>query len=165
MNGVTVRIQVKQVPAEKPDAVEVEWVVKYSGPRPPLTIRRPSLTEGVHNREAELMFYATGKSGETYGYGYQNPVDLFAVLPGDAPANCFLTLKAGEGGRGTFVVKTADLRDNLLKRKPDEFDRPRPPKLYVQLFLKPTDRGVPHGLDAWTGELESNIVPLTLAKW
>ena len=165
VNGVTVRIEVKPVPAEKPDAVEAEWVLKYSGPRPPLVILPPSLTDGVKDRETELMFFATGKSGKTYGYGYRNPVDLFGVLPGDAPANSFLTLKAGEGGRGTLLVKTADLRDNLRKREPDEFDRTRPPKLHVKLYLNPTDRGAKHGLDAWTGELESNIVPLTLAKW
>lgn len=166
VNGVTLRIKVKPTPADEPDAVEVQWTLKYSGPRPPLTILRPSLTDtALKARETELMVYATGKSKETFRYDFLSPAQAFGFFPFGPPAKRFLTIKEGKAGRDKLTVKIADIRDNFRKRKPDEYDRTTPPRLHVKLYFNPAERGAAHGLDAWTGELESNVVPLMLNKW
>jgi hypothetical protein len=166
VNGITLRIKAKQELVDDFDTIHVDWMIEYTGPRAPVAILRPSLTETRNNATTELMIFAAGKNGETYGYGLRNPVEPFAVL-GSAGSGrkSFLKIPKHQSDGDKFVVDTAQIRRHLRRRKPEEFDPEKPPKLYMKLHFSTDDRGEAHNLDAWTGKLESNLVPVPLSEW
>jgi hypothetical protein len=165
VNGLTIRLAGKPMTRTNTELIQVRWTIRYTGPRPPIYIKRPDISRGFGEREAELMFFAVGKSGDAYGLGYRNLPDIFVVVPPLYRKEAFVFVPAGGSASGTFYIAVATLRDDLIRSKPDEFDRNRPPKLYAKLYLKSFDRGELDELDAWTGRVSSDIVPIPLTKW
>ena len=159
-NGVTLKIKAESAPPGDKDAIDVTWTLWYSGPRSPLMIRRPSLSDAFSgSSETELLFIIQGRSSE-YSFSYTNPVAINASFEG-YPPEYFLRVPGGAGASGVFRVKASEIRDTFLKYKPKEFD-PLEQNIQVLLYFSPTDRGEGMGFDAWTGRVES---PLTSVNW
>ena len=117
INGVTLKIKTECSPPDEQDAIEVAWTLWYTGPRPPLVIRRPSLIESFPvAKETELSFTVRGRSGTEYKYSYSSPFWIhFAVSA--SPPEYFLRIPAAGSASGGFRVKVAEIRDTFLKHK------------------------------------------------
>lgn len=170
-NGIALRIKAKQVIAKGSNQIVVDWTVSYSGSRSPLIMLKPCLSQCHRNGNTMLAILAAGKDNKKpwvlYCVWFRSPVTSFWLMPvWPAPGkDCYLTAKPGHPAKGSLRVSTEQVRRHLLKRRPEAFDREVVPKAYVKLYHEPTERGEEYGLDAWTGELESNIVPLKLSQW
>ncbi len=80
----------------------------------------------------------------------------------------FITVPAGKSAEGVITVSGAKLKDRLLTYPTyrEHFGEKDPPRLFVDLFFNPWDRGEPFAFDAWVGKLTIYINPVpALKKW
>ncbi len=156
----TVKVGVRRLVSTGRDVIDFEWSMKYTGPRPPLIIRKPSLTDSLPwETEVHVYAFPPGKEGGRRVI-FAPPRDeglLSRVLFNGAPADWWVVVKEGETETGRETLAVADVKERLRTLYPAEFPADKPPKLYVEFFHKPEDRGRRGKLDAWTGELSSNI--------
>jgi len=133
--------------------MKLTWALDYDGPRPPLTILKPSLENGSHGQTVVLV-YAEGKYGGAFE---QRLISPSAAGKYWSRKKWFATIKKGERASGEITISVPKARDYFRRHWPRHFDGTTP-KLHVQLVHKPWDRGEQHGFDAWTGELHSKVL-------
>jgi hypothetical protein len=138
----------------------LHWTIDYNGPRPPLTILRPSLDAPI-GAQCGVIFYPVAPDGKEYPVPFLAPV---SDTPVDLQKEDFLRLKPGEVGRGTLIINALTLRAITHDRWPKQFAKGGAKPLYVQLRHAPMERGEGYGLDAWTGSLQSDWVSVPLEK-
>jgi hypothetical protein len=170
-NGVrfTVTGKVRRLVSTGRDVIDLDWKVEYSGPRPPLILMPPSLTEGwpEMTRVGVYAFPRGSETGRYVRFATPEPDGGVRLLIFEGvPKAWYLTVPKGEVGTGNVSLLVADLKALLQSRYPAEFPDAAPPKLYADLLHEPTDRGYGHDLDAWTGLLMSNMLELPdLKSW
>jgi hypothetical protein len=166
---LTITAQWEREPGIAP-SVRVYWQIDYDGPRRPFTI----LTPGQGTDEARAHFWYLKPDGTaaafTRGWG--------GVISGPQPLKQKAWLSVAADGKpvnGKLIVGGG----SFLKRFAGRDLRPGDPPLWAQLRYTATDRGdgyewpvdpvtleVRQGpawtLDAWTGELWSQVVEVTV---
>ncbi len=137
------------------EVVRVHWEIDYTGPRPPLTICKPSMEPGPQNRTCLRFHYEDGRTDVgrlTYMYNPQER-NIYIVVKED-----FVTVEKGKiSVSGVLDVPiSTDGRSSLIQQMKRPF--------YVQLTYNPQERGSQFDLDAFTGELTSNVIQVTEPK-
>ena len=163
-NGLTLRINSMLKPARNPDTIAIEWEFKYTGPRQPLTIMKPSLTVSNQPRDTEVLIYSKGKSGEYYRTDFYNP-GWPAEDPYYPKKTCFVTVPKNEIATGKIDIAIEDIKKKLLIGTQNEFTDMVAPEMFAWMHYYARFRGEKHILDAWTGRLESDLIPIRLDKW
>lgn len=133
----------------------IHWSIDYAGPRYPLHILQPSLDVGWYNQTYVVLFPVDDK-------GIAHLVPIHPEVPGfltNAANESFLTVNRGEVARGTIEVPLK--RAGGRKIKVGKFDIP-PARLFVQLRHSPHDRAERFNLDAWTGTLQTPLIPVPI---
>ncbi len=157
-NGAKLWIAAETVAGPNGRAIEVKWSIEYNGSRRPFTILAPSLTRPASDN-TYLAVYCDNWIGVGQ-YLYCSP----PPRPRDwAPrAEDFVISKGGEPVTGTLTVSLADLGKQAVKKGVRKFQPGS--RVYIQLRFTTNDRGNTGGneLDAWTGELWSNPVAVTI---
>lgn len=164
-NGIALRIKAKQVLVKGSNQIVVDWKVTYNGPRSPLVMLKPCLRGCHRNGDTMLAIYVVGTDGEAHRVWFCSPAKSFWLMPAAPGPGCYLAARPGQPASGCLRVSTEQVRRHLLKHRPKAFDKKLTPKAYAKLYHEPTERGEEYGLDAWTGQLESNLVPLKLERW
>lgn len=159
-NGVQLKATVEVRETNGEAEILLHWAIDYDGPRPPLVILKPTL-EPALSAQCAVIFYPFWADGKDYPVPSHWPTPDKSAQIGKEH---FLTLRAGEVGRGTLRVMASRLREELRKRWPDQLVKSAPPWLYVRLHHDPTVRGERHDLDAWTGSLQTELITVPLAK-
>lgn len=156
--GVTwrVNVEVRRLVTTGRDVIDFKWSMKYTGRRPPLIIRKPSLIESLPG-DTEVHFYAFAPGQErgrkiVFTAPEMDDESFARFLRDGTPASWWLEVKKGKTESGTESVFVADLKERLRALYPTEFPADKPPKLYVEFIHNARDRGW-GALDAWTGEL------------
>lgn len=171
-NGIEwrVNVEVRRLDASTRDVLDFNWRMKYTGPRPPLIILRPSLTDSwpETTQVTVFAFPAGSKEGRVMLFETTEPEKGAAVdwILHGPPKNWYITAKKGTTETGTVTLAVADIKEVLRNRYPTEFSERVPPKLFVEMIHQPSDRGVHYDFDAWTGDLYSKtlVVP-DLKSW
>lgn len=158
INGVRIRATVRAKPVKDDAEIHLDWEVDYLGPRPPLTIVRPSL----HNRRCQTyaQFYAIAADEKSYLVTFTGPPIRGIADP--LERKDFLRLQLGEVATGTITVKASELWKELRNQWPQQFGEGEPKLLFVRLEHSPGERG--GDLDAWTGTARSNLMDLSLSS-
>ncbi|MEQ8785246.1 MAG: hypothetical protein RIC55_03070 [Pirellulaceae bacterium] len=169
VNGARLRITVDgkgkldpatTAPLDPGPPVAVHWSIDYDGPRPPLTILKPTLKPAGH-AQTRLVFFLIAADGEGY------PVTI-AASPPNIPGiflsdkDDFVTIEPKETARGAITVSWSRVWTAAQDRWPGQFAAGDPRAVYVQLRHGPTDRAEHLGLDAWTGQLQTELAPAPL---
>jgi hypothetical protein len=134
-------------------AVIIDWTIDYDGPRHPFIVLSPDLFPQAFEQTA-IHFWSAGDGGQTV------PFRVAAeIFPGDweVRRDHFSVARDGKPVAGQLVVYEDRLRQAAGRRfGPADV-------LLVQLEHAPRDRGDDTGtiLDAWTGRLWSNAIPVT----
>lgn len=160
INGLEWRVSVatRKLVSTGREVIDLHWRLKYSGPRPPLIILRPSITDSwAGATEARIHAFPPGEE--------KGRVIVFTVpfeagnasrhLFNGPPGEWFLRVPKGRAATGTESVFVTEVKERLRSQYPAEFPADRPPKLYATLYHNAWDRGWHLNLDAWTGEIES----------
>jgi hypothetical protein len=162
-NGVLLQATAKIVAGKEGDEIRLDWTLDYNGPRQPLTILIPTLFDTFG--QTTVVFYAEDKD-ETSLYEYARPSDSWPVpwAPFVQNKELFIKVEKGKKGTGTIVVPVSKVASYYKEGWGQQFKDP-PKELYVQLVHAPFDRGEGFGgLDAWTGEVYSPLLKLSLEK-
>jgi hypothetical protein len=138
----------------------IVWTLDYNGPRPPLTILQPTVSAAT-SRQTEVTFFAEGKHGRVYEYSIASPVPP-NILP--IGKGLFLIQQKGKPLTGVIEIPITKIREGYIKAWPSVFGK-NPPKIQVQLCHKPRERGVEHNMDAWTGEVWTQMLEVRLKNW
>jgi hypothetical protein len=167
VNGALLRITADEKGERDPAApfdlgpsVAVHWSIDYDGPRPPLTILKPTLGPAGYDQTL-LLFFLIADDGKDY------PVPIPASPP-NIPgifftgAADFATVKEKEVARGTLSISWQRVLAAAREKWPARFAESGPRSAYVQLRHAPTDRAEHLRLDAWTGRLQTELVPVPL---
>jgi hypothetical protein len=171
-NGVefAVNLKVRRLASTGRDVIDFHWRMGYTGPRPPLIVLEPSLTE-TWPGTTQVTVYAFpkgSKEGRMERFETPAPADHAEIgwaLRGP-PKHWFVTIKKGKTATGTVPLAVADIKELLRSRYPSEFSETVPPKLYVELVHEPNDRGGHYDLDAWTGRLSTRTLEVPdLTSW
>jgi hypothetical protein len=172
-NGVEMDVTVQTLHRkEKATEIEFTWTLTYTGPRPPLIILEPSLTQ-PSAVQTYVRFFAIpkgAKQGRAAAHGSPSWLDL--KKPGEAPKLedlnrqlRFVTVEKEKSAKDTTSFPVEKLKKRLLDDFPNEFDADTPPELWVKFVHNPRDRGdIGRSLDAWTGELKSRILAVPELK-
>lgn len=194
-NGVELAIKAKGVPNKEFTDIEVAWTLTYTGPRHPLIIVQPTLTlttgatmiafyAAPKGKDYALPFGVIspmefpGPNGYiTDAYGGKKALpEMSNPMPGNPfpplvefkfrTKDWFITVPAGKSAQGVLTVSGSKLKNYLLTAYPGQFDPKEPPRLFVELFHTPWDRGEDFNFDAWVGNLyiPFNAIP-ALPKW
>ena len=170
-NGVEWRVnaKVRRLVSSGREVIDLDWRIKYTGPRPPLIILAPSLTDSwPETTEVCVIAFAKGcKDGRGELFQTPEPADglLNVIFQGD-PKEWYITVDKNQTATGTVTLSVADLKRVLLRKFPTEFSETIPPKLYVKMRHQPKHRGEKHEFDAWSGDLPSLMLELpALNKW
>jgi hypothetical protein len=171
-NGVEWRVtlKVRRLVSSGRDVIDFDWSIVYTGPRHPLIILQPSLTESWPGAtKAHLYAFPAGSDVgrrivfETPDY---QPGGIGRLILDGSPRTWFLTVRKGRTATGTDTVSAAEVKKELLDKYPTEFSETRPPKLYAEFTHDTEERGLHHKFDAWTGFLQSAILDVPdLKKW
>ena len=173
-NGVTLNIQSLQSTEDFSNTINIFWTLEYSGNRLPFTVSRPTLDRFEGNDDdTQVVFYALGRSGETYRFDIHNiPGNTLRESPrftrytSHYLRSGFISTKGKERTlNGSFEIQTDDIKRFLLAKKPEEFEGSRKPTLYIKMEHNPSDRGASYKLDSWTGHVESNLTKVALSNW
>jgi hypothetical protein len=78
----------------------IHWALDYGGPRPPLTILRPSM-EPMYLGLCYLVIIAIDETGEAHSIGV-HPAGF--TNPWAFPKNAFVTVSKNEIAKGTFDI-------------------------------------------------------------
>src|SRR5262245_30017542 len=125
--------------------LRVSWSLDYDGPRQPLTILEPSLTNYTVG-QTELLIYALGHDGQRYYVAFASPSPPCYYF---SPREHYVLVGKGASATGEVSVRAADIRAKFARQYPGKFGD-RPPPMAWQLIHKPHQRGEAFGLDAWT---------------
>lgn len=147
-------------PFEAGPPVAVHWSIDYDGPRPPLTILKPTLGP-AGGGQTLLVFFLIAADGKDY------PVTIKASPP-NIPGiylsgkDDFVSIGPKRTARGTVTVSWSQVWSAAREKWPAQLGKASPQAVYVQLRHGPTDRAEHLGLDAWTGALQTELVPVPL---
>lgn len=194
-NGVKLTSRVKLVPTTDSANLEVAWALSYHGPRPPLTIVKPTFAFPTGSQT--MVYIIAFAKGKDYGFSLQLMSPYITTIFGryvqvgpylqvkelPTPQNdlfgysllqrkkWFITVPKGKTVKGTLTISVKRFKEKLMHYFPGEFDEKEPPRLFLQVIYSPNDRGeyvesdTPH-LDAWVGELSTPINKLSrLKQW
>ena len=148
-------VGVRRLASTGGDVIDFKWRMKYTGLRPPLIIRRPSLTDGLQgDTEARIYAFPPGQEkGRMVTFTPLRDDGLTSrVIFDGTPADWWLKVPKGKTATGTETVLVADLKDRLRALYPDEFPADKPPKLYAEFIHNAQDRGRGN-FEAWTSDL------------
>lgn len=163
VNGVKLAIEAKPAVVKGERVIEVAWTLDYTGPRHPLIVARPDLRAVTGST---LSVYYDGDDGFGWGVHFSplHPGDLLLLSAAD-----FARADGAKPITGTLRVSVDKLNVAL---KADGRKRPLQPgeAVWLRLHHTPLDRGDLYVgkreqdpiLDAWTGDLSSNAVSVTL---
>lgn len=159
VNGARLRVHSKV----EDGIIKINWTLEYYGPRPPLTILKPVFPRGCNGGATFVRVFAEGQPPN---------IPLVRLNQQDCPAgpwfadiDSFITIEKDKKVSGEIDLLVTTVKAKLIKEWPELFDGPAPPVLYLQFHHQPRDRGEDHGLDAWTGNLDSQVMKLKIAKW
>ncbi|HYT93430.1 MAG TPA: hypothetical protein VEL76_32230 [Gemmataceae bacterium] len=157
VNGVKLAVAA----ATKGDEILLHWSLDYTGPRQPLHILKPSLTEFAAAGQTTVLFFLI-QDGKDYVVSYAAQSAFPHLWIGNrTPKEAYLAVERGKAGKGSLSASAGELWRAAKERFPGKF-KEFPAALYVQLRYSPTDRGEEHALDAWTGSLQTELVPVPL---
>ena len=167
-NGVLLQSQVSVKKKGMGGVVLIHWLLDYNGRRPPLTIIKPSLDIETLGQCA-VEFFPVDKDGNAHGVNIQpdpKGVDLtwLGFTLGNPARERFITVKKGEEAQDTLEVPLAKVEAIVREKHADKFRKFPPDLMFVRLRFRPSSRGEPHELDAWTGELLTPLVRVPLEK-
>ena len=170
-NGVIwkVNIKLRQLPS-KNELIDFCWSIGYTGPRSPLIILRPSLSERYLTSTTIVELYAFPK------YTKQGRVIQFtapyppggrdALIHIHPPRASFLSLRRKQSVTGIDSIPVKELKKELLTRYPEVFSSTVPPTLFAGVQHDTEERGIILALDAWTGQLNSPLMRVPpLSSW
>jgi hypothetical protein len=169
VNGVLLRATPVVESKDGPFLLRLRWTLDYTGPRPPLTILRPTLDQSTFGQTV-VEVYAEGVDKKVYRLGLWSrspPGDAFPLTNREA----FLKVEEGQPATGTITLFAGEITDAFPNEHPAAFPA-RPREVNVRINHKPDDRGnnfrtveeVSDGLDGWTGELYSPLTQVELRK-
>lgn len=145
---------------KKGDVILIHWSIDYDGPRFPLHILKPSF-----DVERRGQTYLTFELVDDKGIAY--PVALHAELPPlltIADEQCFLTVNRGDVIRGTIEVPLQRVEVAARNKLVGKLSGFPPARLFVQLRHIPEDRAERFNLDAWTGALQTPLIPVPIER-
>ncbi len=140
-------------------AVLIRWKIDYTGPRFPFTIWKPGMTF-MHYGGTSVELLAVTEDGKQHVVKIQ--ADLPPPLIYVRDREGFATLKKGESATGTIEVGLGRNFNKVQLTLDDALTRITPQRLYVRLRHKVGERGERYNLDAWTGELQTELIPVPL---
>jgi hypothetical protein len=154
-NGVlmTAKAEVKDGKEQK---LLVHWTLDYDGPRWPLIIVKPSLSIGYRGITS-ILFYAFGKDKEVRVFSVQ------AMEWSEVPFNFksdYVTAEKGKPAQGILEVPIKQIKEEARRKYPGDWQPFESASLYLRLSHNPGKRGEEYGLDAWTGYLSTQLVPI-----
>jgi hypothetical protein len=149
-------------------SVRIYWSIDYDGPRRPFTILTPG--KGTDPVVAHFWYLTPDGTAAAFTWGWGG------MISGPQPLKQKGMFSVSDGGKP--VTGRLEQGGSYLKRKLGWEPRPGDPPLWVQLRYTATDRGdgyewpvdpvtlrvqqgPPWTLDAWTGELWSQVVEVT----
>lgn len=185
-NGVllTGRVEIKSEP-RKGDLIILHWSLDYNGPRQPLNILKPTLARPAAG-QTYVLFHFVDDDGQIIGPNGR-PY-LVAIHANHAPDTWwpfskedFLEIKKGETAKGALQVIYGHQLASLAREKwPQKFQRFPVGRLFVELRHNPDARGESVlirpvdfssqelgelvDLDAWTGQLQTDLLEIPLKK-
>jgi hypothetical protein len=156
-----VNTEIRRLVSTGRNCIALKWSLHYTGRRPPLIIRKPSLVDGLPD-DAYVWVYALPKGkerGRKLCLTCPEPtgLEMSKILHEGYPISWWLEVPKGETERGIEYVEIAALKDKLISRYPNEFKASEPPELFVNFVLDAQSRGW-GAFDAWTGELGTNWI-------
>src|SRR5262245_7272227 len=168
VNGVLLRATPVVESKDGPFLLRLRWTLDYTGPRPPLTILRPTLDLPTSSQTA-VEVYAEGADKKVYRLGLcsnRPGGDFYRTYKG-----AFFKVEKGQPATGTITLFAGEIADAFPNEQPEAFPA-RPRDVHVRIHHKPFDRGnefgtvqeIGDGLDGWTGELYSPLTPVELRK-
>lgn len=128
--------------------LQIKWSLDYDGPRQPLIILRPSLTE-MTGGQTQIEFFLVPMDNDLRRFYISAP--HAPGLPSSNP-KWMITVKAGDTAKGSIEVPLDKIREAFARQCVGDFDKRK--SLHFQLNHKPTDRL----MDAWTGSLFSKVL-------
>ena len=129
-----VETSVRRLASTKKDVIDLHWGIKYTGPRPPLHILRPSLTGGWPEQTVALVSaIPQGKEdGREVKFAYRgDDFSLVRTVAEGNPREWFVREKGGEWATGTETISVPELKAILQSRYPDEFPPGCPPPRFM----------------------------------
>ena len=159
-NGVVLQVQAKsrRLATTNRQVLDFEWTISYEGPRKPLIILAPSLTNFTAG-QTYVRFHAfpkgseVGRSTVVASPNLADKVGVINAIKFGLPREYYLTVRKKQQATGRETVPLNDLKQHYLKKYSTEFSATTAPDFYAELVHEPWDRGRVHDLDAWTGEL------------
>jgi hypothetical protein len=157
-NGVLLQVGAQGIrSAEDKLLVKIDWSVNYDGPRQRLIMLKPLILLPNSGQTIMWCYIETG-DGKLCQCALGGAI--LPSAPPVSPEEWFVKVEKGQLGTGTTSVSVANVRAAFAaqcKEKVGAF-----PKLHVQIQHCPFERGEHYHLDAWTGELWSNVFPVPL---
>src|SRR5438093_10747998 len=93
VNGVLLTVSARVKGEKNKEKLDLEWTLAYNGPRPPLVIMRPSVTD-LNDWATIVWDFAKGKDGKFYRLGFGSPI-FEGINPTDL-ANYLVTIRKGK---------------------------------------------------------------------
>jgi hypothetical protein len=153
--------------AIKERSILVQWTLDYDGPRPPLIILRPEFpSDSLGCTYFSVFIPGLAEKPVAVRLEQDRGAEMFLGFPKER----FISAQEGQTCSDSIVLPISRVKAALEKASP-QFDKDNPPdQLYLQLHHNPRLRTnlrapQPDGLDAWTGDLSSNVVRIKLSKW
>jgi hypothetical protein len=168
-NGVRFKAKVVIEGRLKASNIRIVWTIDYNGPRPPLTILKPSLRYETSG-QTWVRIFATGSDGKTRMMELTSPSldPSYTSLPAIRlpEMDWFITVPQKKSfSDDSIVIKSSKLRNYFTTKFPKQYNGLKPPKITLQLFHNPEERGELHKLDAWTGFLYTDRMDVPLPRW
>jgi hypothetical protein len=137
------------------EVVRVHWEIDYTGPRPPLTIYKPTMLMGPKDRTCLGFHYEDGRVDVGRLTYMCNPQakGVFGITKEE-----FVTAEKGQNSVSGVLDVPSSTDEHVIPIQ--QCKRP----FYVQLKHNPQERGPQYDLDAWAGELVSNVIEVTEPK-
>lgn len=167
-NGVLLRAEMDVKKDPKGDVVLIHWFLDYDGPRPPLTIFKPSLDILAYG-QCSVNFYSIDQDAEAPDVGIQpdltgsDPTWLALAL-GHPDRSRFITVQKKEVARGTIEVPLASIAARTRELHPGKFKLFPPARLLAYLDFRPSTRAERLNLDPWTGEVRTPWTSVPVEK-
>lgn len=154
-NGVDLKLEV----ITRKKAIRLKWYLAYSGKRQPLIVLRPNLTS-ILTGQTELIF-ASGNGRETVHAKICTTPGIIAV---PFSKKAFITVKEDTVGSGVIGIAKKPFLNLLQKHSTSRKAGEDTLVLLVRMIHRPSARGLGLNLDAWTGEVKSNVVMIKLNR-
>ena len=140
------------------DVILIHWSIDYAGPRSPLHILKPSFALGWRG-QTYLMFELVDEKGIAHPVAVHPEFPVLLTIPHE---ESFLRVNRGEVVKGTIEVPLQRVEAEARNKLAGKLANIPPARLFVRLVHTPDDRAERFNLDAWSGSLQTQLIPVPI---